>query len=536
MKLTLQGLQDRQAFTCSGIELPHYDVVKVKEESYAGPRWVHFGIGNIFRFFIGGIADELLEKELMSTGIVCLETFDEEVVDKIYRPFDNLVLAVTLFGDGTTKEKVLAPLTEAHKAGPMFAEDWDRVKEIFKAPSLQMVSFTITEKGYALKASDGSFTRAAQSDFAKGPAGVVTAMGILTSLLWERYQEGKTPLALVSMDNVSKNGKKLREAVLEMANAWVKNGLVQASFVDWVSDEKTVSFPWTMIDKITPRPSDSVKQHLTELGVEQMDIVVTDKKTYIAPFANAEAPQYLVIEDSFPNGRPPLEKAGVYMTDRETVNLSERMKVTACLNPIHTALCTYDCMLGYELFADGMKDPQIHALGETVGYKEGLPMVKDPGILSPEAFLREVMEVRFPNPYLGDTSQRIAVDISQMVGIRFGETIKAHVEKYGTAEHLIGLPLAIAGWIRYLMAIDDKGEPFSLAPDPMIPELQEAIKTIRFGEPESLKDQLRPILSNDHIFSMDLYAAGIGEKIEQLVKEEIKGPGAVRETLIKMLG
>ena len=75
-----------------------------------------------------------------------------------------------------------------------------------------------------------------------------------------------------------------------------------------------------------------------KLGVEDMQPVITGKKTYIAPFVNAEKPQYLVIEDGFPNGRPALEKGfGVYMADRNTVNLSERMKVTVCLNPVHSA-------------------------------------------------------------------------------------------------------------------------------------------------------------------------------------------------------
>lgn len=60
-------------------------------------------------------------------------------------------------------------------------------------------------------------------------------------------------------------------------------------------------------------------------------------------FVNAEGPQYL--EDRFPNGRPPLEKAGVYMTDRDTVNQVERMKATTCLNPLHTALAVYGCLL-----------------------------------------------------------------------------------------------------------------------------------------------------------------------------------------------
>lgn len=76
--------------------------------------------------------------------------------------------------------------------------------------------------------------------------------------------------------------------------------------------------------------------------------------TYIAAFVNAEKPQYLVVEDRFPNGRPVLEKAGVYLTDRDTVNRTERMKVTTCLNPLHTAMSVYGCMLG--LYADLRRD------------------------------------------------------------------------------------------------------------------------------------------------------------------------------------
>ena len=83
---------------------------------------------------------------------------------------------------------------------------------------------------------------------------------------------------------------------------------------------------------------------LEEAGVEEMELMVTQKKTYAAAFVNGEGPEYLVVEDRFPNGRPALEKAGVYMTDRETVNKTERMKVTACLNPLHTALAVYGCV------------------------------------------------------------------------------------------------------------------------------------------------------------------------------------------------
>ena len=496
---------------------------------------MHFGIGNIFRIFIGGIADTLIREGLMDRGITCVETYDYEVADKIYRPFDNLVLAVTLHGDGRTDKKVLGSLTEAVKANSSMEEDWMRLKEVFANPGLQLVSFTITEKGYALRNPEGEYFPFVKDDIALGPEHVLGAMGVVTAMLYERFKAGGAPLSLVSMDNVSRNGEKLRESVLEIAGAWRERSFVEDAFLRYLKDENCVAFPWTMIDKITPRPSERVCEMLESSGIEDMNIIVTSKHTYIAPFVNAEEPQYLVVEDSFPNGRPPLERAGVYLTDRETVNQSERMKVTVCLNPIHTALCTYDCMLGYTYFAAGMKDPDLLELAGQVGYKEGLPVVEDPGILSPKAFLDELMLVRFPNDYLGDTSARIAVDISQMVAIRFGETIKAYVRNDGDAGKLVAIPLAIAGWIRYLLGVDDEGQPMELSPDPMIPYLKEQISGLVYGRPESLTNQLKDLLSNESIFGADLYRAGIGDKIEEMVRRQMEGPGAVRRTLQEYL-
>ena len=197
-----------------------------------------------------------------------------------------------------------------------------------------------------------------------------------------------------------------------MISEWHKKGYVDEEFVNYVNDESQVSFPWSMIDKITPRPADSVAQSLKEAGIENMDAVITSKRTYIAPFVNAEGPQYLVIEDRFPNGRPQLEKAGVYMTDRDTVNKVERMKVTTCLNPLHTALAVYGCILGYDLIADEMKDKELAELVRRIGLVEGMPVVTDPKILSPEKFADEVLNVRIPNPFMPDTPQRIAFHIS----------------------------------------------------------------------------------------------------------------------------
>ena len=535
MELTWSGIEKKEEWEKAGIMLPGYDIKSVVQKTKKTPEWVHFGIGNIFRIFLGGIADILLEQQEMDRGITCVETFDTDVVDQIYTPYDNLVLSVILHGDGKQDKKVLGSLTEALKAQHEDTPAWERLKEIFRAESLQMVSFTITEKGYALKNADDTFFPFVEKDIKNGPEKASCAMAVVTAMLLERYKNGGAPLALVSMDNCSQNGERLRESVLMMADEWRKQGFADDGFISYISDETRISFPWTMIDKITPRPAEKIAEDLEAAGIKNMQPVTTSKRTYIAPFVNAEAPQYLVIEDNFPNGRPPLEKAGVYMTDRDTVNKSERMKVTVCLNPIHTALGPYGCLLGYDLFSDEMKDSDMLKLAETVGYGEGMEVVPDPGIISPKAFLDECINERFPNPYLGDTCLRLCTDSSQGLGVRFGVTIKSYVEKYGDAGKLTGIPLAIAGWLRYLLGVDDNGSSYELAPDPMAEEMQKKLSTIVIGEPSSLTDQLKWILSNENVFFINLYKAGIGTLIEEIFREEIAGPGAVRATLQKYL-
>ena len=169
MKLTLEGLKDKSLWEAAGIGLPKYDTRAVAEETKQAPVWVHFGAGNIFRIFIGGLADRLIESGESSKGITCVETFDFDVIDQIYKPYDNLVLAVTLKADGSTDKKVIGSLTEALKAQSGVKEEWDRLKEIFINPVLQMISFTITEKGYALKGSDGTYFPFIQADIDNGP-------------------------------------------------------------------------------------------------------------------------------------------------------------------------------------------------------------------------------------------------------------------------------------------------------------------------------------------------------------------------------
>ena len=534
MKLSYTGLQDRAAWEAAGVKLPGHDWKAMCAETEQNPVWVHFGAGNIFRIFIAGLQQRLLDAGEAKAGIVAVETFDREVVDRIYIPHDSMTLAVSLLADGGIDKAVVASISKGVVAGD--PEGWQTLKEIFRKPSLQMLSFTITEKGYALRDMKGDLTPVAAADIEAGPASPKHAMGVVASLLLERFNAGAVPIAVVSMDNCSHNGEKLRAGVTEMALEWQKRGLVPQAYIAWLMDEAQVSFPWSMIDKITPRPAEAVEEKLTALGIEDMAPIVTQKHTYIAPFVNAEAPQYLVIEDRFPNGRPPLEKAGVYMTDRDTVNRTERMKVTTCLNPLHTALAVYGCLLGYEKICDEMQDEDLVALIRRIGYVEGLPVVTDPGILSPKAFIDEVVTQRLPNPFMPDTPQRIACDTSQKIPIRFGETLKSYqADPQKDPAQLTAIPLALAGWLRYLLGVDDQGQPMPVSPDPMLETLQSELSGIALGDPASADGKLEGLLCNPNLFGLDLVKAGLDEKVTGLFKELLAGPGAVRATLKKYL-
>ena len=523
MKLTeiLSGQYNAAEWEQKGYELPKFDIKAVREKTAKEPTWVHFGGGNIFRAFPAAILNDALNTGKYDRGVIVAETFDFEVIDKAYTPYDNLSLCVNLCSDGSIEKKVIASVTEALKADPQFP-DWNRLVEIFRNPSLQMISFTITEKGYTFN----------EADLARGLQPLF-AMGKVCALLYERWQAGQLPLTVQSMDNCSHNGDKVKAGVFAYAERWVKNRLVPASFLDYLKDETKVTFPWSMIDKITPRPHEKVKELLAADGFEDNNYIETEKHTFTAPFVNAEEVQYLVIEDNYTNGRPPLDLGGALYTTRETVDKVETMKVTTCLNPLHTAMSIYGCMLGYTLISAEMADEDLRPFIQKIGYMEAMPVVVDPGVLNPYEFIGAVINRRLPNPFMPDAPQRIAMDTSQKLPIRFGETIKKYVARGLDMSNLVLIPLTLAGYARYLKGIKDDGTPFEPSPDPMLAEMQAIVAPLEIGKPDQDWSCLKALYSRKDVFGLDLYEAGLGEQIEGMVKELYAGPGAVRATLHK---
>src|SRR5699024_882317 len=200
------------------------------------------------------------------------------------------------------------------------------------------VSLTITEKGYQTTTPSGEALPEIASDVARGPTRNRAAVPALTSLLYRRFRAGGSPIALMSTDNFSENGDRLAQAVHSIADLWIAAGQVEAEFADYVRDPRRVAYPSTMVDRITPAPSVAVAERLTAHGLLDADVRERSGGGPLASFSNTESTCYLVVEDDFPNGRPPLELAGVLLRDREFVRRADRMKVCTCLNPLHTAM------------------------------------------------------------------------------------------------------------------------------------------------------------------------------------------------------
>ncbi|MCL2456021.1 MAG: mannitol dehydrogenase family protein [Defluviitaleaceae bacterium] len=461
------------------------------------PTWLHIGAGNIFRIFVAGAQQDLLESGRASTGIIVYEPYDEEIIPRSFAPYENLTLGVTLHADGKIEKRVIASVADA------FCDDLPRLKKIIAAPSLQIISLTITEKGYA-----------ADSD----------CIAQLVEGLFARFENSAPPLSIVSLDNFAENGAVLEKIIFDATRKFAQkffSHTYEKNFSqEFFSYVKKIKFPWTMIDKITPRPSDEVAKILARDGFADTEIFRTKKNTFVAPFVNAEAAQYLVIEDDFANGRPPLEYAGVFFADRETVSRVDKMKVCACLNPLHTILAIAGMLLGYATISECMKDARLEKLLRRAA-NEALPAVAHPKIIDPHEFLDEVLTRRFPNPYIPDTPARIAADTSQKIPIRFGGTIKFR------ADELEAVPFFVALWLRYRMGIDDNGAKLELSPDPKLPDAFKILHGKNLGDTVNLK----PMLSDEKTFGINLYDSSLAKKIEKIFFALSKKIGAVSEEL-----
>ena len=168
---------------------------------------------------------------------------------------------------------------------------------------------------------------------------------------------------------------------------------------------------------------------------------------------------------------------------------------------------------------------------------EGVPAEK--AILCPDSYhAMMVMGANYRSQYhpkmvgvTGSVGKTTTKQMTYAALAGFGETIKSYVAEGRDLNTLVSIPLAIAGWLRYLLAVDDNGNAFEVSADPLKDDLQAKLATIKFGAPDSCTDQLDSILSNASIFGSDLTKTVLADKVKAYFKAEIAGPGAVRKTL-----
>jgi fructuronate reductase len=513
-------------FADAGFQVPRFDRSAMRRESTRSPRWMHLGAGNLFRSFHARLAQTLLDEGRLDCGVHLVDFRDPVRVERFHEN-DDLFVDVVMNTDGSFEPALVASVVRSYHTSGVGSADWHAIAETMSAPTLQIVTLAVTEKAYVVDARRSSSPDSARS-----------TIELLTALLLERYRRTGAPVALASTDNFSGNGEQLAASIRAVATQWREEGSVEPGFYDYLSDPRLVAFPNTMIDRITPLPSAVVATALRE-NFDFADSLLTERPgaNVVADFSNTEQYHLLVMEDQFPNGRPPFEDAGVLLTDRATVDRVERMKVGATLNPLHTAMAVFGCLLGFTSIAEEIRDPDIALLVRRLAEEEALPAIEDPVIVDPLESLQDVLDTRLPNPGLPDSPQRIATDTSQKLGPRFSGAIRfALTDPDADPNGLRLIPLVIAAWLRCWVGVDDLGNSFEPSPDPLSAELRARLKDVRLGEPESTHDVLAPILRNREIFNLDLTATPLAARIQADFDAMLAGPGAVRTALHAAVG
>ena len=274
---------------------------------------------------------------------------------------------------------------------------------------------------------------------------------------------------------------------------------------------------------------------LADDGFEDNYTIVTEKHTFTAPFVNAEETQYLCIEDHYTNGRPPLELGGVLYCDRETVDKIEKMKVCTCLNPLHTAMSIYGCMLGYTLISAEMADEDLRCLYPEDRLYRGYACCGRSRRAEPLRVHRRCHQPPSAQPLHARCSPAYRYRYLSEAGYPLR---RDHQGLRGSAvwisPTLMLIPLVLAGYARYLKGIDDNGQPFEIfSPIRCWLSCRPSSAPLEVKEGEQDFSCLKALYSRADVFGVDLYAVGLGEKIEGMVKELYAGNGAVRKTLHK---
>ena len=354
-------------------------------------------------------------------------------------------------------------------------EDPAAVIAALAAPTTRIVTTTVTEKGYCHDPATGALNDAhpdIAADLA-APDWPRSAIGYLVAGLERRRQTGLGPFTVLCCDNLPNNGATVRRVVRRFAE------LHDPILAEWIGDYG--AFPSTMVDRIVPATTDADRARIAELlGVEDAWPVMTE------PF------KQWVIEDAFAAGRPAWERAGAQLV--RDVAPFELMKLRL-LNGSHSTMAYLGFLAGHDTIAGTIGDPPFHRLVRGLMDDEVGPTVPQPEGTDVDAY-KDALLARFANPALQHQTRQIAMDGSQKLPQRLLAPARERLAA-GRPVRLIGL--AVAGWLRYVGGIDERGNAYAVD-DP----LAERLRALADGHREDPDGYVRSLLTVGEVFSADL--------------------------------
>ena len=429
----------------SSVALPRYDRSKVT------PGIVHIGLGNFHRAHMAVYLDDLMNKGLaMDWGILGagVRPADARMRDAMLSQ-DCLSTIIELDPKGKRARRVGAMvgfIEVAADNGPLIAA--------MSQPNIRIVSLTVTEGGYYVDADTGTFDPTAADIVADGksPDRPATAFGAIVAALKARRAAGIPAFTVMSCDNLPGNGHVTEDAVVGLAR------LSDPELADWI--KANVAFPNGMVDRITPATGPREKAMAASFGLADDPVPVTCE-----PF------RQWVVEDKFPQGRPPFEEVGVTFTDK--VHAYEMMKIRI-LNGGHAGIAYPGGLLDVEFVHEAMAHPLVLGFLDKVEKEEIIPYVPpvpDTNLSDYYSLIRE----RFSNPEVADTERRLCLDGSNRQPKFIVPSLRDALNKGGKID---GLSLESALWCRYCFGTSDSGA--EIAPnDPNWDRLTELSKAAR---------------------------------------------------------
>ncbi len=428
---------------------------------------VHLGPGAFFRAFNACYSEDAIAAEGGDWGIIAVSLRSPTARDQM-EPQGGVFSAVTLGADDQTR--VIGAVTRVLVA----PEDPGAVLAAMADPAVKVISLTITEKGYCHDPVTGGLNHGHPDighDLAN-PGAPRSAVGFLVAALSQRQRAGARPFTVLSCDNLPSNGALARRVTLDFADA------LDPDLATWI--KSSVPFPATMVDRITPATTDADRARLAEThGYHDPACVVH------------EAFRQWVIEDDFADDRPTWEVAGAQFVS--SVEPHEMMKLR-CLNGTHSTLAYLGYLAGYETVAETIANPDFAQLCRRLWDDEITPTVPQPEGEDLTAYCAALM-ARYRDPAIRHRTWQIAMDGSQKLPQRILGTISDNLAAGQVPD---GLCLAVAGWMRYVGGVDERGRPIDVR-DPLAERLRAASESSA-----DAAGKVAALLSIREVFDTDL--------------------------------